>query len=206
MDGVILDSAGSIVNSLAFALSSVGHEQESEIDLRQFVGPPLHEMASSLLSNQPPEVKELFAKSYREHNNMYGPDLTLVFEGIQEMLEVLVEDFEVIIATSKLESAAIHVLERKQMLKYFSGVFGTSENSKESKGDVMSRAIYNRKRDEIVGMVGDRFHDIDGAKAHDLRSIAVTWGYALPGELHSSNPDYIINNPEELLQLLTSFT
>lgn len=206
MDGVILDSAVSIVDSLTFALSSIGHVKESGVDLRQFVGPPLHEMANSLLPNESPEVKDLFAKSYRQHNNLHGPDVTLIFEGVQEMLDALIENFELIIATSKLESAAVHVLERKQLLGYFSGVFGTANNSKESKVDVMTRAIDNRRKSEIIGMVGDRIQDVKAAKAHDLRSIAVSWGYALPGELQSSDPDFIIDAPNELLQLLTSFT
>lgn len=32
-------------------------------------------------------------------------------------------------------------------------------------------------------MLGDRAHDIEGAASHGLPTVAVTWGYAAPGEV-----------------------
>ena len=53
-----------------------------------------------------------------------------------------------------------------------------------------------------VAMVGDRHHDIDGAKANGTISVAVTWGYAEPGEMDTAKPDHIVSTPAELGALL----
>ena len=44
-------------------------------------------------------------------------------------------------------------------------------------------------------MVGDRHYDIDGGRAHGLRTIGVTWGYGTPDELRTSGADHIVIDP-----------
>jgi phosphoglycolate phosphatase len=204
MDGVILDSANAIVESLRYALQGIGYETLGNSELHKFVGPPLHSMISELIPNESPEVQKLFETQYRQHNNEHGPELTPIFDGVSEMLEELSASCELVIATSKLESAAVSILDKKGLTPLFSGIFGTSSNSKDSKTDVISRAITNKDRDLILAMIGDRVHDIDGAKDHALRSVAVTWGYAQPRELQLAKPDHIVESPTELTQLLQS--
>ena len=51
-------------------------------------------------------------------------------------------------------------------------------------------------------MVGDRRHDILGAKACGLKAIGVTYGYAAPGELEQAGADYIVTTPQEIAQVV----
>ena len=53
-------------------------------------------------------------------------------------------------------------------------------------------------------MVGDHKHDICGAKDNGLKSVAVTYGYGDKIELKNSQPNYIVNNVEQLKKLLIS--
>ena len=53
-------------------------------------------------------------------------------------------------------------------------------------------------------MIGDREYDIIGAKCHNLKTIGVRYGYAPNGELEASNPNYIISQPSEIINALTS--
>lgn len=50
--------------------------------------------------------------------------------------------------------------------------------------------------------VGDSNHEIDVAKKLGIKSIAVTWGFNSEQRLRDRNPDYIVNNSEELLNLV----
>ena len=47
-------------------------------------------------------------------------------------------------------------------------------------------------------MIGDREHDILGARANGMATVAVTWGYAAPGELDAARPDATCASPDEL--------
>ena len=47
-------------------------------------------------------------------------------------------------------------------------------------------------------MVGDRKHDIEGAKAHNLDSIAVTYGYGSREELQNARPTHLAHTVDDL--------
>ena len=51
-------------------------------------------------------------------------------------------------------------------------------------------------------MIGDRKHDIIGAKESGTTSIGVTFGYAKDGELEKSGADFIVKTPAELLDCI----
>ena len=202
MDGVLLDSANAIVQSLRFALSELNEETLANSNLQRFVGPPLHVMAVELLPHGSDEIRNRFMSLYRQHNNQYGPDLTPVFDGVTKLLSELQSDFDLLVATSKLESAAVQVLQKKEIDCFFVSIFGTRPNTSDSKADVIGRAIQGIDPSGIVAMVGDRVHDIEGANAHGLRSIGVTWGYALPGELDLASPDVTVDSTIQLARAI----
>ena len=56
-------------------------------------------------------------------------------------------------------------------------------------------------REEII-MVGDRLHDVEGAAAHGIKTIGVTFGYGGRDELQKAGAWKIVDNMEELTALL----
>ena len=50
--------------------------------------------------------------------------------------------------------------------------------------------------------VGDRKFDVEGAKAHGLTSIGVSFGYAPKGELEAAGADYIVDTVSQLEAVL----
>jgi len=51
-------------------------------------------------------------------------------------------------------------------------------------------------------MIGDREHDIIGAKENDIDSIAVGFGYGTKVEIENAKPTYIANSVKDLETLL----
>ena len=72
-----------------------------------------------------------------------------------------------------------------------------AENDEES---VNAQSIQNIRQKAI--MVGDRHHDIDGAKACRMESVGVRFGYAEEGELEAAGATYIVDTIKELETLL----
>jgi phosphoglycolate phosphatase len=54
--------------------------------------------------------------------------------------------------------------------------------------------------------IGDEIRDIEAAKAADMDSGAVAWGYALPTALQAAGPTHLFNSIEEMMQRLTLTT
>lgn len=206
MDGVLLDSATAITGSLHYALHKNGQTQLSESDLTQFVGPPLHVMLNALIPDAEQDLRNQCAIDYRTHNNANGPVLTTVYEGMQEVVTELSHSFELRIATSKLESAAELVLKAKDFYQIFDGVHGSGTDGADTKTDVMRRALsashFSNPNIRPLAMIGDRKHDVEGAKNLGIESIGVTWGYASPGELETAEPEHVVSTPKQLLSLI----
>ena len=51
-------------------------------------------------------------------------------------------------------------------------------------------------------MVGDRIHDIQGARKNSVGAIAVTWGYGTEQELQDARPDHLVASMAELCEYL----
>lgn len=68
-----------------------------------------------------------------------------------------------------------------------------------NKDAVIEYALENEKADHPI-MVGDRKFDIEGAHAHHLPGIGVTYGFGDRKELEQAGADAIIDHPMELLQ------
>jgi phosphoglycolate phosphatase len=54
-------------------------------------------------------------------------------------------------------------------------------------------------------MIGDRAHDIEGARTNGVRSIGVTWGYGSRAELEAAGADVVVDDVSELLSSLALF-
>ena len=52
--------------------------------------------------------------------------------------------------------------------------------------------------------VGDEIRDIEAAKKAGIRVIGVSWGYNTRAALQKANPDYIVEKPEELQEIILS--
>jgi phosphoglycolate phosphatase len=48
-------------------------------------------------------------------------------------------------------------------------------------------------------MIGDREHDVLGAKAHGLAAIGVTWGYGSRSELEAAGASHVVDTLEQLI-------
>lgn len=86
-------------------------------------------------------------------------------------------------------------------LEYFDFIY-TSINYFQ-KGKLLKKTIKKHKLDKSkVIYVGDEIRDIKAAKEAGVKVASVTWGYNFESLLSTHNPDFIINRPEELLNLV----
>lgn len=71
-----------------------------------------------------------------------------------------------------------------------------------SKGHVLKKLIkHNRLARQDTCYVGDEPRDIRAAKRAGLKSVAVTWGYSKAETLKPHRPDYLLEQPAQLMEL-----
>jgi phosphoglycolate phosphatase len=90
-------------------------------------------------------------------------------------------------------------------LKYFD-VLGTATNDEKrnTKADVITYAMgelqkINADLSKVI-LIGDRIHDIEGARAHGIEVCLVKWGFG--DEEEWAEADYLVSNAKELEEVL----
>jgi len=203
LDGTITDSGEGITKSVQYALKHFGITEDNLSALNKFIGPPLKESFKKFY-NFDDEKAEMGLIKYREYYAEKGIYENSLYEGIVEVFEALKKkDKKIILATSKPEVYAKEILKYFKVDNYFTFTAGADfEETRVNKGDVIKYALNEAKISDLskVVMVGDREHDIIGAKENNIKSIGVLYGYGDVIELTQARADYIVKSTEELLK------
>lgn len=215
LDGTLTDPKEGITKSVAYALKSYGIEVKDLDSLCKFIGPPLKDSFVNFYGFSDAQGAEAVEK-YREYFRPYGVYENKVYDGVDELLRELKACGKIIIlATSKPTVFAKVILEHFDLMKYFDVVCGSElDGSRVKKGDVVAYALeqageLERQAGELerakeidkslAVMIGDREHDILGAKENGLDSIGVLYGYGDRAEHEAAGADYIVETVDELI-------
>lgn len=201
LDGTLTDPKEGITRCVQYALHQLGIEEPDPNRLLAFIGPPLHisfEEYYGFSKEKAAQAVELYRSRFRTKGILENT----VLDGAPEMLRDLkAGGYVLALATSKLESFARQILEQFHLDAYFDCITGSEpDNSRSRKAEVIretARRLAVTDKTQML-MIGDRHHDIDGAKEYGIASMGVRCGYAEPGELERAGADYIVNTIEEL--------
>ena len=205
LDGTITDSGEGITKSVQYALKYFDILVNNLEDLHKFIGPPLKESFKEYYKFDDEKANVALVK-YREYYADKGIYENSLYDGIIDVLDTLKKNNKtIILATSKPEVYAKQILEYFKIDKYFFFVAGSDfDETRVKKGDVIKYALEGAKVSDLskVIMVGDREHDIIGAKENNIKSIGVLYGYGDVIELTQARADYIAKNTKELLNII----
>ena len=205
LDGTLTDPKLGITKSVAYALKSYGIQVDDLDSLLKFIGPPLQESFVKYYGFSEEQGAEAVEK-YREYFKPYGIYENKVYDGVENMLAELVKcGKKVILATSKPTVFANVILEYFHLDKYFTCAVGSElDGSRVKKGEVITEALRQAGVTDksLAVMIGDREHDILGAKENGIDSIGVLYGYGDRAEHEAAGAGMIVESVEELLQYL----
>ena len=205
LDGTLTDAAPGITNSVKYALKKFGINETNENQLRKFLGPPLM-LSFKEIYGFTDEQAEKAVEYYREYFIPHGIFENEVYGGIPELLENLkAQGKKLIVATSKPQPFAVKIAEHFNLSRYFDMIAGSNmDNTRCRKSQVIEYAFETlgiKDRENAV-MVGDREHDIIGAKEAGIKSIGVHYGYAAHDELEKAGADFIVESPADINNII----
>ncbi len=205
LDGTLTNPELGITRSIQYALKAFQIIEPKLEDLRKYIGPPLRDSLQEFNGFDASQAEEAVAK-YREYFVKTGIFENEVYEGIETLLEGLCRAGKtLLVATSKPEEFARRILEHFGLEAYFTDVCGaTMDASRDSKEAVIRYALEKNQITDLTSavMVGDRLHDIEGAKSAGIASIGVLFGFGSRSELEEAGADRIAGTVEELYQII----
>ena len=206
LDGTLTNPKEGITKSVQYALHYFGIDVDDPDTLTSYIGPPLIPSFMEFHGLTQEQALEAL-QVYRQRFASVGLFENEVLEGVPEMLCALKQKGRFLaVASSKPEAYVIRILEHFDLLQYFDEVVGASMDEKRSaKKDVIEEALHRMGKapgDRNVLMIGDRMHDIEGARLCGLDSLGVYTGFAADGELEAAGATYVFHSIRSMADFL----
>jgi phosphoglycolate phosphatase len=204
LDGTLTDSKQGITRGVQHALAYFGIAVMDLSELEAYIGPPLLDSFMELHGMDEGQAREAITK-YREYYTWRGIKEHAVYEGIPELLlELNQKGKKLYVATSKPTSFAEKMIEEDGLSDLFEDIYGSHlDGRRTAKAEVIEAVLKEHRLslDHTV-MVGDRSHDVIGAKNHGLHVIGVLYGYGTREEFIDSGADQVAENVAQLKRFL----
>lgn len=203
LDGTLTESGIGITRCVQYALEKIGKPEEEIEKLKVFVGPPLLEQFMKYADIEEETAHQAVAY-YRERYAVTGIFENRLYDGIDEVLgELKQKGYRLAVASSKPEIYVRQILEYFNLDGYFEEIVGSELSGERTrKSEVIEEALKRMKlfgKRETVLMIGDKEHDVLGARESQLACVAVSYGYGTREELEAANPLRILDSPAEIL-------
>ena len=198
LDGTLTDPAEGITKAVEAALNHYSIAVEDRSTLHKFIGPPLDESFPEFYGFDAARTAEA-TEVFRAYFDRQGWRENIPYPGVEDMLRDLrAAGKRLLVATSKPEVFALRIMEHFGLAQYFDHICGAPMDNQEGakKAAVIRDALRRAGVEDLstAVMVGDRRHDIDGARQAGLEAVGVLWGYGDLQELEASHPVHIVES------------
>ncbi len=205
LDGTILNTLDDLKNSVNYALRSNNLSERSLVEVRSFVGDGIKRLIERSVPGDTDEAtfNKCFA-DFKEHYKDNSANNTKPYEGIIEMLTELKKRGYMLAVVSNKADFAVQTL----IADYFDGFFNYAVGERDGirrkpyPDSVISALSFLGVDKSKAVYVGDSEVDVETARNSALPCIAVTWGFRDKNVLEGLNPEYIIDKPSQLTDIL----
>ncbi len=207
LDGTLVNSSEGITKSARYALEQMGFPEEAQGDLLRFIGPPLRGSFREFYGMSPQEAEDA-VRLYRERYEPIGWKENCLYPGTKECLcAIQAAGGTVCLATSKPKVFARRILEQHDLTRYFTVISGceldgTNETKSTIIGGILKRLGLTPTEYSQCVMIGDRHHDVDGARVYGIDTVGVSFGFAQPNELERAGVIRVVDSMPELQAFL----
>lgn len=205
LDGTLTDPKPGITGSIQYALEKLGRPVPTQDELAWCIGPPLRANFVTLLGGDAEADRAV--ELYRERFGDVGLFENAVYPDIEAVLAALGKSHpRIFVATSKPHVFAKRIIDHFGLNSYFEHVFGSElDGTRVHKDDLLAYALRETGTDPASAlMIGDRSHDVLGAKANGMDAIGVTYGYGSREELMSAGARHLCATPRAILDVIVN--
>jgi phosphoglycolate phosphatase len=207
LDGTLLNTIADLADSTNTALEKNGFPTHPVEAYRFFVGNGINKLFERALPEDEKNEANILRirKDFLAYYSLHHSDKSTPYPGIPELLKELNrQNIQLAVASNKYDEAT------KELIPYyfpnipFVAVFGQREGIAPKPDptivyDILAIAEIAKKD---VLYVGDSGVDMQTAINAGVISCGVTWGFRPQTELEQFNPNFIVNNPKEILTIL----
>jgi phosphoglycolate phosphatase len=205
LDGTLTDPRQGITRCIRHALDGVQVPAPTDAELTRWIGPPLVNSFRNLLGHDRSDLVARAVSLYRERFGTVGMFENALYPGVSEGLHLLAESGRrLFVVTSKPTAFAEPILRHFDLSRLLSAVYGSELSGERSdKGDLISHVLRTERIEPSHAlMIGDRAHDVRGARQNSVGAIGALWGYGSRHELTEAGATNLYASFSELVAAL----
>ena len=179
VDGTLLDTREGVLSAVKHTIETFQLPMPEHEVLLTFIGPPIQDSFAKHFDVDAETVAKM-ADEFRA----YYRDVSLLqakpYEGIYELMDELVRrDVKIAVATYKRQDYALSILKHFGFDKYSNVLYGADFEGKLKKMDIIEKCIKELGSTDYRNavMIGDSWHDANGANQIGVDFIGVTYGF-----------------------------
>ena len=211
LDGTLINTIDDLGQACNHALAACGFPTHKIEDYPRLVGNGINKLIERALPEEHRNeqtvlrLREYFVPYYDDHNC----DLTRPYDGIPELLHTLKAEGHYLAVASNKYQAATEKIVAQLFPGMFDVVLGERENIARKPDpqivyDIV--ATLKTKHSAINCLyVGDSLVDANTARAAGCTLVLCTWGFEKKEHLSAFEPDYLINHPKKIIEIVHSF-
>ena len=201
LDGTLIDTNELIISSFLHTLGNYYPDRFKREDVIPFLGPTLKETFESIDAEKVDEMIAVYRKFNLSQHDLLVKEFDGVFQTVQQLKEA---GFKIGIVTTKVLMVVEKGLKLTKLDSFFD-VIVALDHVEKPKPDpepiLKAMELLGSKPEETI-MVGDNSHDILGGKNAGTKTAGVAWSVKGKEFLLGFNPDYILDNMTDLLDIL----
>ena len=203
-DGTLLNSLAKIAKCMHLAAVDAGLEPRSDVEFHSVVGLGIPQALATLYPGMPQAPLDIFRDRYSHHFTIKDQVPCDLYPGVDETLaELKSAGHHIAVATGKSRRGLARVLGNLNWEDQFHATRCADETA--SKPDPLMLSEILAELDygvEDAVMVGDTEFDLEMATRLGMRRVGVSYGAHSPERLRIHQPEAIIDDIKELLQII----
>lgn len=203
LDGVLVDTEPDLKASFRAAAIAVGYGELTEEQVSNKIGGGAKKALESIFGDEHAEYLAPALAHFKDYYPRHSAVYSVLYPDVKETLEALQGKAKFAVATAKIRSATMEILETLGIAQHFDYVV-TADDMTRMKPDPQSIEMVQERFDvapDKVVMIGDMATDIEAAHAAGSTGIGVTYGYGKTDDIVAAGADLVIDSPKELLSL-----
>lgn len=200
-DGTLIDTNEAVIESLKDSIEVfTGNSVEFE-ELIPVLGKPIIDQMRYFSEELCEEMVEHYRKGYRKREG----NMTFIFNNVESLLNNLkAKGFKIGITSNKSRRGINYGLNKFNLSNYIDFIISVDDVEKKKPHPECIYKIMKEKgysNNELI-IVGDSPHDIRCGINAGIKNVLVSWTLFPMSAFKSASPDYIIEDPLELIEVL----
>ena len=199
LDGTLTNPKPGISRSIQYALTRLDRAAPTEDELTWCIGPPLRASLKKLLGTD--DLADRRCCSIASGSPTSASSRTKSIPASKTLYPRLpVPGRRLFVATSKPGVYAERIIDHFKLRGYFERVFGSElDGTRSDKTDLLGYALRSAGVDPAKAtMIGDRSHDMVGARNNGMTAVGVLYGYGSEAELLGAGAHHVCATPQAL--------